>query len=388
LADADTGSYNLSPAFVAQIYLNKHGVDITNWNSSMLGQRLTSVDADTGSGYILPGYGGNVVSFVADFALDVDLATGLLASTSTGDGYPYSGTLYYGRPNNPLPSWDQARAEIQYDSNLSFALGGLLGIQNPTATDLAPYAGMTLEQALTEIFASAEFAAQFVGDTASADTDGDGFTNYDEVLLGTNPSNSSVVPTALDFDVAQIMLNLGVVDGDKVAANDDADGDGVSNYTEILLNADPSNSSDAPTAEDSFVAQRMVNLGVVDPNMVAADDDADGDGVSNIAEILLNTDPSAEASAPTSGQASTEVIDTVTYFVLKFVRLKPSLTPGGVSAVLECADETFTFAPVANLESNLSPSADQSGINDDYERVEIRLETSTTGCNFFRLSVQ
>jgi hypothetical protein len=388
LADADTGSYNLSPAFVAQIYLNKHGVDIASWNSYFLGQRLSGVNENTGNGYTFPGYQSDVVNFVADFALDVDLATGLLASSSTPGGYPYSGTLYYGRPNNPLPSWEQARAEIQLDANLTSVLRGLLGIQNPTVTDLAPYAGMTLEQALAEIFASSEFAAQFAGDTASADADGDGFSNYDEVLLGTNPSNSSDAPTAVDFNVSQIMLNLGIVDGDKVAANDDADGDGVSNYTEILLNADPSISSDAPTAEDSFVAQRMVNLGVVDPNTVAADDDADGDGVSNIAEILLNTDPSAVASAPTSGQASTEVIDTVTYFVLEFVRLKPSLTPSGLSVVLESADETLTFAPVVNLESNLSPSADQDGISSDYERVEIRVNASSIDSSFFRLSVQ
>jgi len=388
LADADAGSFNLSPAFVAQIYLNKHGVDIASWNSTMLGQRMAGIDENIGNGYILPGYQGNVVNFVADFALDVDLATGLLATSVHPDGHPYSGALYYGRPNDPLPSWDQARVELQSDANLGFALSALLGMQNPTATDLADYEGMTLKEALAEIFGSAGFAAQFVGDTASADTDGDGFTNYDEVLLGTDPDDDSVAPTAVDFNVSQIMLNLGIVDGDKVAANDDADGDGVSNYIEILLNADPSISSDAPTAEDSFVAQRMVNLGVVDPNTVASDDDADGDGVSNIAEILLNTDPSLVASAPTSGQASTEVIDTVTYFVLEFVRLKPSLTPSGLSVVLESADETLTFAPVANLESNLSPSADQDGITSDYERVEIRVDASSIDSSFFRLSVQ
>jgi len=388
LADADAGSFNLSPAFVAQIYLNKHGVDIASWNSTMLGERMAGIDENIGNGYILPGYQGNVVNFVADFALDVDLATGLLATSVHPDGYPYSGALYYGRPNDPLPSWDQARVELQSDANLGFALSALLGMQNPTATDLADYEGMTLKEALAEIFGSAGFAAQFVGDTASADTDGDGFTNYDEVLLGTDPDDDSVAPTAVDFNVSQIMLNLGIVDGDKVAANDDADGDGVSNYIEILLNADPSISSDAPTAEDSFVAQRMVNLGVVDPNTVASDDDADGDGVSNIAEILLNTDPSLVASAPTSGQASTEVIDTVTYFVLEFVRLKPSLTPSGLSVVLESADETLTFAPVANLESNLSQSADQDGITSDYERVEIRVDASSIDSSFFRLSVQ
>ena len=145
LADADTGSSILSPAFVAQIYLNKHGVDITNWNSSMLSARMTGTDENVGNGYILPGYQSNVVNFVADFALDVDQATGLLASTNHPDGYPYSGSLYYGLPNNPFSAQD-------YDANLSFALRALLGIQTPTATDLAPYAGITLTDALGKIF--------------------------------------------------------------------------------------------------------------------------------------------------------------------------------------------------------------------------------------------
>ena len=339
LADADTGSPLLSPAFVAQIYLNKHGVGITSRNSSMLGQCMTGVNEDMGNGYILPGYQSNVVNFVADFALDVDLATGQLASIPTDDGYPYSGTLYYGRPNNPLSSWDQARVAVQSDANSSFARRALLGIENPTQTleptdtvytftppdeedpvsrTLNEFMALTLEEALAEIFESVEFAAQFVGDTTSGD----------------------------------------------------ADGDGVSDYI------------------DSFVTQRMLVLGIVDVTMVGANYDADGDGVSNIAEILLNADPSLVASTPVSAKTSMEVTDTAAYFVMEFVRLKPSLTRSGVSAVLECADETFTFAPVVDVESNLSLSADQSGISSDYERVEFRVDTSSIDCNFFRLSVQ
>jgi hypothetical protein len=353
----------------------------------MLGARLTGINQDMGNGYTLPGYQNNVVNFVADFALDVDPATGPLASMSTGDGYSYSGTLYYGLSNNPLSSWDQARAEIQSDANLSFALSALLGIQNPTATDLAPYAGMALEQALASIFGSAQFAAQFPGDIASTDTDGDGFSDYEEVLLGTDPDEGSIAPTALDLQVSLYMLSLGVDDGDKVAANDDADGDGVSNYVEFLLDTDPSDGSLAPTAADSFVAQRMVDFGVVDPTMIEADDDADGDGVSNIAEILLNTNPSNINDEPTaSGSSSIDGTD----FVFEFVQLKSSLMPIGTSVVVECADETFTFAPVSavDLQSNLSLSADQTGITSDYERVEYRVDTSSISCSFFRLSVQ
>jgi hypothetical protein len=157
-----------------------------------------------------------------------------------------------------------------------------------------------------------------------------------------------------------------------------------SDYFEILLNTDPFDGTVTPTAADSFVTQRMVDLGVVDGDKVTAADDADGDGASNVAEILLNTDPSNITDLPTAtGSTSTDG----TSFVLEFVRLKPGLTPDGVSVVVECADATFNYEPVADLESKLSLAEDQSEISSDYERVEFRIDMSTQDCSFFRLVV-
>lgn len=141
------------------------------------------------------------------------------------------------------------------------------------------------------------------------------------------------------------------------------------------------------SSADGFVAQRMAGLGVFDTSLTSASDDADGDGVLNIAEILLNTNPSNTNEEPTtSGSSSIDGTD----FVFEFVRLKSSLTPIGASVVVECADETFTFVPVSgvDLQTNLSLSADQTGITSDYERVEYRVDTSSIGCSFFRLSAQ
>ena len=383
LADADTDSFNLAPSFVAQIYRNKHGVSITTLNSGILGQRLTGIDEDMGNGYILPGYQSDVVNFVADFALDVNLATGPIASIPTGDGYPYTKIVYYGRPNNPLSSWDFARKAVQSEANRSFALRALL----PAAQGFDVGEAETLEEVLTSIFVSEEFANQFPGDTTLIDTDFDLIPDYIELLLKTDPSDALDIPTEDDSIVAQRMVDLGVVDGSSVTADADADGDGVSNIAEYLLNTDPSDGSVTPTAVDSFVAQRMVDLGILDGDQVAADDDADGDGVSNIAEILLNTDPSDGGEEPTStGSTTIEGNE----FVLEFVRLMPEKTPAGISIVVQSSSDLSptSWTAVPDLESELEPSADQSGITSDYERLELRIDTTGDNCRFFRLSVQ
>jgi hypothetical protein len=143
-----------------------------------------------------------------------------------------------------------------------------------------------------------------------------------------------------------------------------------------------------PTSSaDGFTAQRMATLGVFDASLVSATGDADADGVSNIAEILLNTNPSNTNEGPiTSGSSSIDGSD----FVFEFVRLKSSSLAFSVaSVVVECADETFTFSPVLGVDyGNLPLSADQTGITSDYERVEYRVDTSSIDCNFFRLSAQ
>ena len=70
----------------------------------------------------------------------------------------------------------------------------------------------------------------------TADSDGDGISNADEVLAGTNPSSA------------------------------DSDGDGVSDAIEIANNMDPTNGSDATQ-------------------------DSDGDGISDGEEVLAGTNP-------------------------------------------------------------------------------------------------
>lgn len=131
----------------------------------------------------------------------------------------------------------------------------------------------------------------------------------------------------------------------------------------------------------------MVDLGVVDGDKVAASDDADGDGASNIAEFLLNTDPSDPSSQTDSNLATTR---DGTDFVVEFVRLKLSLTPAGVSVAVECSDLSapVVWTPVSDLETQLSLSTNQSGIGSDYERVEFRIDMTAADSNFVRLTAE
>ena len=76
---------------------------------------------------------------------------------------------------------------------------------------------------------------------------------------------------------------------------------------------------------------------------------------------------------------------------MEIVRLKPEKTPAGISIVVQCSSDLLSptsWTAVPDLESELEPSADQSGITSDYERLELRIDTTGDNCSFFRLSVQ
>ena len=280
---------NTDIGFVTQLFKNKHsGVSPTPSSQvnlyNILTGGATSIDED--GVFVVPGYSGDLISFMTQFALD-NTQSGFVVS-----GLPLSGLHYYGMPNRPAE-----------DSIIVILISALLGVE-PTNAEINALSSVSLIDAVTSVLTDSRYYTGF-------------------------PTSSA----------------------------------------------------------DGFVAQKMAALGVFDANLVSATGDADGDGVSNIAEILLNTNPSNTNEGPiTSGSSSMDGSD----FVFEFVRLKSSLTPIGASVVVECADETFTFAPVSavDLQTNLSLSADQTGITSDYERVEYRVDTSSIGCSFFRLSAQ
>ncbi len=99
------------------------------------------------------------------------------------------------------------------------------------------------------------------------DTDGDGLTDYEEVYItGTNP---------LKYDTDENGIN---------DADDDVDGDGLSNKEEISLGTSPSS---ADTDEDGLSDYDEINIYNTDPLKT----DTDGDTLNDGEEISIGLDP-------------------------------------------------------------------------------------------------
>jgi hypothetical protein len=115
--------------------------------------------------------------------------------------------------------------------------------------------------------------------TVFADTDGDGLTDPQEVLYGTDLNNPDT-----DAD--------GISDGDEVANGTDpttpepvdTDGDGLTDAEEDILGTDPNN----PDTDGDGVSDGDEVDNGTDPLNAP---DSDGDGLSDIREAELGTDP-------------------------------------------------------------------------------------------------
>lgn len=114
----------------------------------------------------------------------------------------------------------------------------------------------------------ADFAEKTLGtDPENSDTDGDGLTDYEELYItGTDPLKSDT-------------NGNGVNDAD-----DDLDGDGLSNKKEISLGTSPIS---ADTDEDGLSDSDEINKHKTDPLKA----DSDGDGLNDSEEIAIGLDP-------------------------------------------------------------------------------------------------
>lgn len=123
---------------------------------------------------------------------------------------------------------------------------------------------------------------------ASVDSDNDGLTNLQEYTYGTNPNSSD---EDSDADGLPDAWEKYYWPQDNVTAhdpNDDPDTDGLSNITEYPIGTDP---NDLDTDDDGMDDGWEVNYGLNPLDASDADDDLDQDGLSNLGEFLNNTDP-------------------------------------------------------------------------------------------------
>lgn len=116
---------------------------------------------------------------------------------------------------------------------------------------------------------------------------------------------------SLDQFAIDEMALAGVVDPDLNRAFDDADLDGVANIYEILLGTDPNDIGDfpTPTTAEEDVAIFMFYYGVTSPAANGPLDDADSDGESNIVELVRGSDPNNSSDISSATPAEEYVIE-------------------------------------------------------------------------------
>jgi hypothetical protein len=111
------------------------------------------------------------------------------------------------------------------------------------------------------------------------DADNDGYSNFVEGLVGTNPLDANSKPIDSDND--------GIPD----SLDDDNDNDGYTDVQEISLGTNPNDAKSYPT---NIKKQDSDNDGLLDN----VDDDDDNDGYTDIQELYLGTNPLDATSFP------------------------------------------------------------------------------------------
>ncbi|MEM0967306.1 MAG: RHS repeat-associated core domain-containing protein [Verrucomicrobiota bacterium] len=111
----------------------------------------------------------------------------------------------------------------------------------------------------------------------NGDIDGDGFSNYEEFLAGTNPRDPTTSPIKNTGDIYEFL---------------DSDRDGLTDLVEISIGSDPNNfDTDGDLLPDGF----EYNSIYLDPLVFNdIEEDHDGDGLDALEELIHGTDPDLE----------------------------------------------------------------------------------------------
>jgi hypothetical protein len=131
----------------------------------------------------------------------------------------------------------------------------------------------------------------------SGDPDGDSQSNAYEFLHGTDPTvaNISGDTDGDGLPDAWEMANFGSL---SYGANDDPDRDGYSNLQEYLTGSDPTDANSVPGDINGNNLPDAWETNVFGGFVNSAYDDADGDGYNNLAEMVWATNPTNAAAHP------------------------------------------------------------------------------------------
>jgi len=152
-------------------------------------------------------------------------------------------------------------------------------------------------------------------DWRNPDTDGDGISDGWEIRYGLDPLDpsdagglSQMVTDYLEMRGIAILQGVKIVPVALLNAKTDPDGDGLTDLEEYLLGTDPTNPD---TDGDGIYDGWEIRYGLDPLNPADARDDFDGDGLTNLEEFLLGTDPT---NPDTDGDGLTDFEEVRVYF--------------------------------------------------------------------------